>query len=127
VTTPSIFILSHAVARQRALDAVKSAPDGYVVRVGPPRRSLEQNSALYALISDIADRREWAGRKWDTEDWKRLLTAAWLRARGGHPAIIPAVDGKGFDVLYRHTSKLSKAEMSELIEFVRAWDAENSA
>ena len=80
-----------------------------------------------AKLRDIAKSREWAGRKWDVEDWKRLLTAAWLRARGGHPVVVPAVDGAGFDVLYRRTSELSKAEMTGLIEYVHAWCATEAA
>jgi hypothetical protein len=29
------------------------------------------------------------------------------------------------DVLYKRTSTMTKAEMSELIEYVKAWKAEN--
>jgi hypothetical protein len=29
------------------------------------------------------------------------------------------------DVLYKRTSTMSKAEMSELIEYIKAWKAEN--
>jgi hypothetical protein len=34
------------------------------------------------MLGDIARQVEWAGKKRDTDTWKRLLTAAWLRARG---------------------------------------------
>lgn len=119
------YILAHAEARRRALTAVAEAPAGYVVNVDPPKRSLEQNAALHALLTEIAERCDWMGQRWDVEDWKRLLTAAWLRARGGRPVMVPALDGEGFDVLYRRTSQMSKAEVSELLDYVQAWAAEH--
>jgi hypothetical protein len=66
-----------------------------------------------------------AGKKRDTEVWKRLMTAAWLRARGESVEVLPAIDGHGIDVVFRRTSSLTKAECSELLEFVLAWKAEH--
>ena len=88
------------------------------------RRNNSQNALLHATLADIASRREWAGRKWDTLTWKRLVTAAWLRAKGQQVLVVPALDGHGFDVVFEHTSKLSKAEMADLIDFIQAWDAQ---
>jgi len=87
-------------------------------------RSLDQNAKLHALLGEIAAQVEWAGQKRDAETWKRLLTAAWMRTQGNAPEMLPAVDGHGFEVLYRRTSQLSVAECSELLEFVMAWAAE---
>lgn len=94
------------------------------LKVEEERRNVEQNKLLHALIGDIADRREWCGRKWDAEVWKRLLTAAWCRARGEQVAVVPALDGHGVDVVFRRTSTLTKAECAELIDFITAWDAQ---
>lgn len=115
------------IGRQRALEAVQSAPEGWRVKVEPPKRTLEQNALLHALLTEVAATRTWAGQRWDIEDWKRLLTAAWLRARKESPVMVPAIDGSGFDVLYRRTSQLSKAECSELVEYINSWmaDSEN--
>ncbi len=90
-----------------------------------PTRTLEQNDKLHAICSDISKQRQWAGVWLDTEEWKRLLTAAWCRAHNQGAKILPALDGQGFDVLYQRTSKLSVQEMSELIEFAQWWAAEN--
>jgi hypothetical protein len=87
------------------------------------RRNNSQNALLHATLADIASRREWAGRKWDVLTWKRLLTAAWLRTRGEQVLMVPALDGHGFDVVFEHTSKLSKSDMAELIDFIQAWEA----
>lgn len=87
------------------------------------RRNLPQNALLHATLAEIARTREWAGRKWDVLTWKRLLTAAWLRTRGEQVLMVPALDGHGFDVVFEHTSKLSKGQMAELIDFIQAWEA----
>jgi len=92
---------------------------------GIVQRTLEQNDKLHAVLQDIAEQKQWAGQHLDLEDWKRLLTAAWERATGGHIRMYPAVDGHGMDVLYRRTSRMNKAEMIELIEYITAWAVDN--
>lgn len=93
--------------------------------VGEEKRNTEQNAKLHATIAEIAKQKEWAGQRWDKEVWKRLLTAAWMRARGERVTVVPSLDGQGVDVVFRRTSSLSKGECSELLDFVMAWAAEN--
>lgn len=88
-------------------------------------RTEEQNAKLHALLQDIAGQVKWAGQVLDLEDWKRLLTAAWGRANQEHVRIFPSLDGAGMDVLYRRTSRMTKQEMSELIEYATAWAVSN--
>lgn len=88
-------------------------------------RSAEQNKKLHACLADISRQVEHAGMKWDVTIWKRLCTAAWLRERGASIQMIPAIDGKGVDVLYEPTSKLSMKRCAELIEWVTAFGAEH--
>lgn len=97
-----------------------------VLEVRPETRNDEQNRLLHALIGEIAQAHEWAGSRRDVEVWKRLLTAAWLRARGESVEILPALDGCGVDVVFRRTSTLTKGECAELIEFIQAWQAEHA-
>jgi phage-related protein len=105
-----------------------AANDGHKVRfvmeIRPETRSDAQNRLLHSRLGDIAKQLEWCGCKRDTDTWKRLLTASWLRARGEHVEILPALDGHGVDVVFRPTSKLSRAECSELSEFIMAWGSE---
>jgi len=96
-----------------------------VLEVKQEKRSLAENAMLHALLTQISNRVEWAGKKRDVETWKRLLTAAWTRARGEHTEMLPALDGHGVDIVFRRTSQLTKAECAELIEFVLAWAAEH--
>jgi hypothetical protein len=101
------------------------AGERFTLTLSEEKRNLSQNAKLHSLLGEIATTRTWAGQKWDVEDWKRLLTAAWMRANGQSASVIPSIDGFGFDVLYRHTSNLSKAECSDLLDFVQAWSAQN--
>lgn len=120
-----LFILAHTEARHRAMSCVAEAPQGYTVTVQEPRRNSDINAALHARLGEIADRVEWAGKRWDVETWKRLLVAAWTRATGERTLILPALDGHGVDIVFRRTSKMTQREMSDLIEFINAWAAEN--
>lgn len=89
------------------------------------KRNVAQNAKLHATISEIARQKDWAGKRWDADVWKRLLIAAWCRTRNEAPIILPALDGNGIDAVYRRSSELTKAECSELLEFVIAWAAQN--
>ena len=48
------YIMSHELARQRAIDAVRNAPAGYVIEVREPTRNLEQSAKFHAMCGDIA-------------------------------------------------------------------------
>ena len=95
-----------------------------VLEVRLETRSDAQNRLLHSRIGDIARQVEWAGAKRDVDTWRRLLVAAWLRARGEHVELLPAIDGHGVDVVFRHTSKLTRSECSDLAEYIIAWGTE---
>lgn len=95
------------------------------VEIKPSTRSTEQNRLLHSRIGDVAKHVPWAGSRRPPEVWKRLLTAAWLRARGESIEILPALDGHGVDVVFRHTSELTVAECVELSDFILAWGDEH--
>lgn len=96
-----------------------------VLEVRTETRSDRQNRMLHGMLGKIAKQKEWGGGRQDVETWKRLLTAAWCRARGETIAYLPALDGHGVDIVFRHTSKLTKAECTELCDFIGAWCAAN--
>jgi hypothetical protein len=87
-------------------------------------RSLAQNSLLHALLTEIAETRDWAGSRRSVECWKRLFVASWCRAKGESVEVLPALDGNGIDVVFRRTSEMSKAEVSDLVEYIHAWHAQ---
>lgn len=119
---------AHVALKAQVWPALKNAlmaGHRMVVEVKPEKRSLAENAMLHALLTQISRQVEWAGAKRDVETWKRLLTAAWCRARGEHVEMLPALDGHGVDIVFRRTSQLNKSECAELIEFVLAWAAEH--
>ena len=120
-----VYIMAHDVARQRAIEAVKAAPQGFRVTVEEPRRSLDQNAALHARLTEIARIATWAGQQQTVDTWKRLMVGAWCRATGQFVVMLPALDGAGVEVIWRKTSELSQRECGELLEFVNAWASEN--
>lgn len=95
----------------------------HVLTIEEEKRTGQQNRLLHAILQDISERREWAGQKWDVEVWKRLLVAAWTRANNEQLVLVPALDGRGVDIVFRRTSKMTKAEVADLIDFITAWDA----
>ena len=113
------FILAHAEARKRALEAVQNAPDGYAVTISEPTRTLEQNSRLWASLTDVSQQVEWYGKKLAPEDWKHVFTASLKKLE-----VVPNLDGTGFVALGLSTSKMSKREISELLELIYAFGAE---
>lgn len=118
------LVLTGQPARQAAIQAIAHCPDGMVFKLLEPTRSLEQNALLHAELSEISGKLRWAGEFRSIDDWKRLLTAAWMRATNRSAVLLPAVDGSGFDVLYQKTSTLTKAEMNDLLAYVQAWKAD---
>ena len=119
---PTILLTSQDT-RQRAARWALEAPPGTVVEFRKPRRSLEQNARLWALLTDVARQVEWAGRKRTTEAWKDIFTAA-LRSARHELDVVPGIEG-GFVLLGMHTSSMDKAELGELMELIEAWGAQN--
>ena len=113
------YILAHPIARQRAIDAVKQAQEGFVVTVAEPTRNLEQNAALWAILHEISEGVDWHGRKLSPEDWKNVFTASLRRMD-----VVPNLEGTGFVALGQSTSSMGKREFSDLLELANAFAAE---
>ena len=105
-------------SRRLCAEYVMQAPDGWAVVVKEPTRSLEQNSRLWALLHDVAAQVDWYGKRLTPEDWKSVFTAALKKAH-----VVPGIDG-GFVVLGLSTSRMSKRELSDLMELIAAFGAE---
>ena len=114
-----VLHLVHAQARQRAVEAVQEAPDGFTVTVSEPSRNLEQNACLWAMLTDVAEQVDWYGKRLSAEDWKNVFSASLRKLQ-----VVPNLDGTGFVALGLSTSRLSKREFSDLIELISAFGAE---
>jgi hypothetical protein len=65
---------------------------------------------MWANLEDIAQQVVWYGQKLDKQEWKDVLTAGLKKQK-----IVPGIEG-GFVVIGARTSKMTVAEMNELIE-----------
>lgn len=93
------------------------------------RMTAGQHSAVEAVYDELAKQRDWprgSGQYLTPWEWHQLMVAAYAREKGWNIKILPAVDGKGIDIVHRQKqSRLTKSQGSELIEFTKAWAIEN--
>jgi hypothetical protein len=94
------------------------------LEVKPEKRTTPQNARLHAMLTNLSKHAEWHGQKLPMEVWKRLCMAAWMREERQSPQLIPSLDGHGVDIVYEHTSKLSKDQCGRLMEWIEAFAAE---
>jgi hypothetical protein len=119
------FRLVHAEARRRAALACQDSPDGYIVTVAPPKRSLDMNAKFHALCDDISKSGfQWAGKPRSAADWKVLLVSGHAVATKADCEIIPGLEAE-FIALRESTASMSKARSASLIEYTLAFCAMN--
>lgn len=118
------YILAHPTARQRAVDAVRSAPDGRMVTIAGAPKTRAQEEKYHAMIGEIAAQAKHLGATWGAEDWKRLLLDKFARETGrSHGKIIPNLDSDGVVQVGILSRKFGLEDGSEFIEFLHAWAA----
>ena len=119
---PKYFLRSPEI-RSRACQLVANLPvdqdKPLVLEIKEMTRSLAQNSMLWACLTDIAEQVVWHGRKLAKEDWKHVLSAALCQQD-----VVPNIDGTGFVVLGKSTSKMTVREMRDLIELAQSFGAQ---
>ena len=107
--------------RERASAWASQSPVGTRIEFKKPKRTIPQNDRMWAMLTDIASQKEHAGRKYTPDQWKVLF----MHACGREVQFIPALDNGTFIPWGQSSSDLSKQEMTDLIEFMLAWGAEN--
>jgi len=117
-----VFRLVHDNARLMAVREVQKAPEGYIVTVSEPTRSLEQNAAQWPILEAFAQQKEACinGKmvKVTADDWKDILTGAY-----NGEMRMAAFDEKVI-MLPQRTSKMGKKAFSEWLEFLNAMAGE---
>ena len=91
----------------------------------PQLRTVDQNALMWGLLRDIAKQIPWpvnGSMHWlEAEDWKDIFTAGLTK----HHRMAQGIDG-GFVILGMRTSKMTKEQVSELIELIYSFGAEHS-
>lgn len=117
-----LIILDDGPQRAKAVKWCKGLPKGTRVEFKKPRRSLEQNDRMWAMLNDISEQRRHCEMKLSPEIWKCVFMDAALNIKTTY---VPSLDMQGIVPLGYRSSDLSKEEMSDLISFMDAWGAEH--
>lgn len=117
--TKRILKLTGDLARRAACGYINQAPDGHVVTIAEPTRTLEANAKMWAMLAEIAAQTDWHGIKLTADEFKDLLSAGLVKSK-----VVPNIEGNGFVILGQRTSKMSKREMGDLIELITAFGIE---
>lgn len=123
VAGPIDLPLMQVVARA-AKTIIDSGRDAVItVAEKVDKRSSQQNRLMWELLGQIAQRKQWPvdGRlQWlEPEEWKDILSAGLKR----HQRVAMGIEG-GFVILGQRTSRMSVQEMTDLIELIYAFAAE---
>lgn len=89
------------------------------IEVKAQTRSLEQNARLWAMLTDVSRQVDWYGQKLTPEEWKDVFSAALRQQK-----VVPGIENGKFVVLGQRTSQMTRAQMTELQDFMEAFGAE---
>jgi hypothetical protein len=107
--------------RGRAVRWVEQAPFGTVVEFKQKGRTGDQNAAMWSLLTQIKRQRPvHNGVRMSAVLWK----AVFMQALGAELVMLPTLEGGGLFPFGHRSSKLTKDEMSNLIELLLAWSAQ---
>ena len=104
--------------RYLAAKLIEQAPDGYIVTIREPTRSLDQNARLWAMLTDISKAMP-DGRRHTTEDWKAIF----MNAAGWEVQFVDGLDGRPFPSGFK-SSRMTVRQMADLITFIAAYGDE---
>jgi hypothetical protein len=117
-----LLTIHSAAERARAAKYVADCPFGTRVEFKAAKRTLPQNDFMWSMLTSVSTALPWHGVKLTPDDWKLIFLDALKREL----RIVPNLDGTGFVNLGRKSSDLSKDEMSELIELIKAFGAQHN-
>lgn len=118
----AVLILGLQTVRKRAADWCLKAPAGTIVEFKESKRSTEQNSRLWALLTELARQVEWpagSGMKLTADDWKLLMMAGLNQEM----RLVPNINMSGYVNLGTSSSKLTKAEFGDLMTLIEEFGA----
>ena len=101
------------VQRHHACKVIDSAPEGWVVTIGPETRSQEQNRKMWPMLQDFANSANLNGMAYSPDQWKTILMSA-FRTEG---VLINGLNNEPVNLSLK-TSSMTKAEFSDFIEFM---------
>jgi len=117
---PILPLTAGSAQRAHAWVAKAIQTGGKVMEIRDAKRTDPQNAALWSLLGQIQKQRPLHnGVQMTPELWK----AVFMQAAGQEIVFVPTLEGAGMFPLGLRSSKLTKAEFSELLECIIAWTA----
>lgn len=110
-----IYTLANDLIRQRAIEAVKSAKQGWVISIQPANRTIAQNSFYWATLTAISEQIQPNKKIHDPDIWHSYFKAKFLPGR-----MIELPNGQVVEQ-EPTTTGLTKAQFSDYVEQVFAW------
>ena len=104
--------------RNLAREMVDNAPDGHILEVRPPKRSLDSNRYYWAVLGDISEQVV-PGRSYEPSVYHEYFRTLFLPER-----MVELPDGS-IKMLEPSTSELNQATFSEYTEKVIKWALEH--
>lgn len=128
MTDKQTFFLRNEQVRSNCQSFIQDLPTDdkkpLVVKIQPITRSLEQNSKLHALLSDISKQCEFNGKKRDIDTWKMIMVSAHKIATGGQAEMVIGLEGEVIN-LRESTAQMSVKRLASLIEYITSWGVQN--
>lgn len=110
------FTIRDANIFRNCVNAIRAAGVNVRVTISQVTRTNAQNDKMWAMLADVA-RSQPEGRQWEPETWK----AAFMHYLGHQVRFCEGLDGTGpFPVGFR-SSKLSVAQMADLITCIQEY------
>lgn len=106
--------------RAKAAEWLARLPKGWRVEFKETKRTIPQNDRFWSMLTALSVQLQWHGQRLSPEDWKIVMMAALNQEM----RLVPNINGNGFVNLGRSSSKLSKAEMTELMDLIEAFAAQ---
>lgn len=82
-------------------------------------RSDAQNRLLWQRLAELAEGIEWYGQKLTSEEWKDVISASLRKQK-----VVPGIERGQFVVVGQRTSKMTVAEMTEMLDCISAFGAQ---
>ena len=115
------FHLVNDAIKQNAISYIRDMPVDQkrplVLEIKEPTRTIEQNKKMWPLLKDLSDQVIWFGNKYDSDDWKDLITAMVAKSKKQEQRMAPGLDG-GVVMFGQRTSKMNVRQMVEVIEAI---------
>lgn len=122
MTDKRVYYLVHETARRLAAAQCMTAQEGYVCRIEPASRTLDQNAYQWPYLEGFAQQLQWpvnGEMVWlSKEEWKDILTCAFEEEV--KPRLAIGFEGAGMVMLGRRTSQYGKRKFALWMEWMMA-------